>query len=348
MTPATAIFHQAALNGYQPAAFIGEILQFADRKDRIERAIIEEQTQSQMAESTAEETILGASPEQPQGMNETQEQSSPEDNVIKRIGKNIWGFLSAPIFLRNLAVMTGFVVLFFFLLKGCLNLYTNHGKSLEVHDYRGMTLNEAKQKARQRSFSVVVLDSVFLLNRSPNEVIDQTPRPFSQVKENRNIYLTITRSVPPEVPLPSLIGSDEFEQYRRKLERLNIDLVVRDKQYDRKLEENTILFLYYDGERITPQELESGVKVPKGSTVGAIISVRNTGQAQVPNLVCQRFSEASFNISSRQLVVGRVEGASSNPDDYFVWKQEPEAGAMLSIGQPVNIYLQAAKPEGCQ
>jgi UDP-N-acetylmuramate--alanine ligase len=348
MTPATAIFHQAALNGYQPAAFIGEILQFADRKDRIERAIIEEQTQSQMAESTAEETILGGAAEQPQGMNEAQEQTSPKDNVIKRIGKNIWGFLSAPIFLRNLAVMTGFVVLFFFLLKGCLNLYTNHGKSLEVHDYRGMTLNEAKQKARQRSFSVVVLDSVFLLNRSPNEVIDQTPRPFSQVKENRNIYLTITRSVPPEVPLPSLIGSDEFEQYRRKLERLNIDLVVRDKQYDRKLEENTILFLYYDGERIAPQELESGVKVPKGSTVGAIITVRNTGQAQVPNLVCQRFSEASFNISSRQLVVGRVEGASSNPDDYFVWRQEPEAGAMLSIGQPVNIYLQAAKPEGCQ
>jgi len=348
MTPATAIFHQAALSGYQPAAFIGEILQFADHKDRIEQAIAEEQTDVQAAAAGEEESILGATTDQTQGMNETADGSSSEDNFFKRTGKSIWAFLSAPIFLRNLAVMTGFFVLFFFLLKGCLNLYTNHGKSLEVHDYRGMTLNEAKQKARQRSFSVVVLDSVFLLNRSPNEVIDQTPRPFSQVKENRNIYLTITRSVPPEVPLPSIIGSDEFEQYRRKLERLNIDLVVRDKQYDRKLEENTILFLYYDGEQIAPQDLESGVKVPKGSTVGAIISVRNTGQAQVPNLVCQRFSEASFNISSRQLVVGRVEGASSNPDDYYVWKQEPEAGAMLSIGQPVNLYLQAAQPDGCE
>lgn len=348
MTPATAIFHQAALNGYQPAAFIGKILQFADRKDQIERAIVEEQTQSRMAESTGEETVLGASAEQPQGMSDSQEQAFSVVDVINRTGKNIWAFLSAPIFLKNLGVMAGFLVLFFFLLKGCLNLYTNHGKSLEVHDYRGMTLDEARQKARQRSFSVVVLDSVFLLNRSTNEVIDQTPRPFSQVKENRNIYLTITRSVPPEVPLPSLIGSDEFEQYRRKLERLNIELVVRDKQYNRKLEENTILFLYYDGEQIAPQELESGVKVPKGSTVGAIISVRNTGQAQVPNLVCQRFSEASFNISSRQLVLGRVEGASSNPDDYYVWKQEPAAGAMLNIGQPVNVYLQATKPEGCK
>ncbi len=348
MTPATAIFHQAALNGYQPAAFIGEILQFADREDRIEQAIAEEQSQAKAEVATGDETILGATVDQNQGMNELQGGGATKDNLFQRIGKSIWAFVSAPIFLRNLAVMTGFLVLFFFLLKGCLNIYTNHGKSLEVHDYRGMTLSEAKQKARQRSFSVVVLDSVFLLNRSPNEVIDQTPRPFSQVKENRNIYLTITRSVPPEVPLPSLIGSDEFEQYRRKLERLNIDLVVRDKQYDRKLEENTILYLYYDGEQIAPQDLESGVKVPKGSTVGAVISVRNTGQAQVPNLVCQRFSEASFNISSRQLVVGRVEGASSNPDDYYVWKQEPEAGSMLSIGQPVNLYLQAAKPDGCQ
>jgi len=347
MTPATAIFHQAAINGYQPASFIGEILTFSDHKDRIEQAITQEQSRVAGTESTEEEPLLAASSEELHHMNET-EGAASTDNFFQRIGKSIWAFLSAPIFLRNLAVMTGFFVLFFFLLKGCLNLYTNHGKSLEVHDYRGMTLNEAKQKARQRSFSVVVLDSVFLLNRSPNEVIDQTPRPFSQVKENRNIYLTITRSVPPEVPLPSLIGSDEFEQYRRKLERLNIDLVVRDKQYDRKLEENTILYLYYDGEQIAPQDLESGVKVPKGSTVGAVISVRNTGQAQVPNLVCQRFSEASFNISSRQLVVGRVEGASGNPDDYYIWKQEPEAGSMLSIGQPVNLYLQAAQPDGCE
>lgn len=343
MTPATAIFHQAALQGYKPDEFIAHILDFAQQQKKLQAAVA-----SQVADPKT------PNPEQP--INPTTS-ATPTANLENRSWvdwmKDQWrpvgAFLSSGIFLKNLGAIVAFLAVLFFLTKGLLNLYTHHGESLEVHDYRGMSIDEARQKARQRSFSVVVMDSVFLLNQPPNEVIEQSPRPFSRVKENRSIYLTVTRSTPPEVPLPSLIGSDELEQYRRKLERLDIDLVVRDKQFDRKIEENTILYLYYDGRRIDPEDLEnSKFRVPKGSTVGAVITVRNTGRAEVPNLVCLPFSEASFNITGRQLVVGRVEGANRSPDNFFVWKQEPPAGTMLRIGEPVNLYLQATPPEGCE
>lgn len=343
MTPATVIFHQAALAGFQPSAFIQQILTYAENQHHAE---IQETAQNHLS-NAQEEAIL------PVGKPTMTEQTQatpppPKDNFFTRVFNSLLAFLQSAIFLRNLGVMVGFLILFFFLIKGALRMYTHHGESLEVHDYRGMSITQAQRKAKERSFTVAVLDSVFMPNRISNEVIDQTPRPFSRVKENRTIYLTITRGVAPEVPLPSLVGSDEFEQYRRKLDRLNIDLVVADKQYDRKLEENTILYLVYEGERYTPKQLEAGVRIPKGSQIGAVISVRNTGQAQVPNLVCQQFSEASFNISSRQLIVGRVEGATGSPQSYYVWKQDPPAGTMLSVGASVNIYLQANKPDGCQ
>ena len=348
MTPATAIFHQAALQGYPPHVFIDKILEFARQQQAMTNAA--QNTPEAMAttpDSSSEEEFINEEQSPAQQANQTN--NTPIADRIRRFGRQIWGFLSSPVFLRNLGVLVVFLGVLFFLLKGMLNLYTHHGKTLEVHDYRGMTVQEARKKARQRSFSIVIMDSVFLLNQPPNQVIDQEPRPFSQVKQNRNIYLTVTRSTPPEVPLPSLIGSDEFEQYRRKLERLDIELVVRDKQFDRILEENTILYLVIDGERYEPSDLENGkVKVPRGSTIGAVITIRDTGQAQVPNLVCLRFSEASFNITGRELVVGRVEGAGSNPDNYYVWKQEPPAGTLIDKGQPVNLYLQASRPEGCE
>lgn len=347
MTPATAIFHQAALQGYQPHQFIDRILDFARQHHAITHAAQNTpETMATAPDSYSEDEFINE--EKPP----TEAANSAGNALLERLkqfGRETWAFLKSPIFLKNLAVLVVFLGALFFLLKGSLNLYTHHGEKLEVHDYRGMTVQEARKKARQRSFSIVIMDSVFLLNQPPNQVIAQDPRPFSQVKQNRSIYLTVTRSTPPDVPLPSLIGSDEFEQYRRKLERLDIELTVHHKKFDRKLEENTILYLVIDGKRYQPGNLENGkVKVPRGSTIGAVITIRDTGQAQVPNLVCLRFSEASFNITGRELVVGRVEGAGSNPENYFVWKQEPPAGTLIDKGQPVNLYLQASRPKGCE
>jgi D-alanine-D-alanine ligase len=35
MTPATVIFHQAAMNGYKPYEFIDKILEFSFKKNRV-------------------------------------------------------------------------------------------------------------------------------------------------------------------------------------------------------------------------------------------------------------------------------------------------------------------------
>ena len=167
------------------------------------------------------------------------------------------------------------------------------------------------------------------------------------MKENRRIYLTITSHTAPKVLLPNLDGAYNYETYRRKLIRLGLKTSIIERQYDNKLEENTILYFFHDGQKITESDLRRGIKTPKGSELQFVVTERLTSQVEVPDLLCKRYEAAAFLLSASNLVVGDVFGEVANRDSAFVYLQEPEAGQMIRMGEQVSIWLSNQKPRSC-
>ena len=270
---------------------------------------------------------------------------------IKYWGIETFRFLTSGIFLRNfLGVITLFAVLLF-ISFWWMRCYSKHGESLQVHNYIGMDLNDAISKANKKSFDIVISDSIFLPDKAPNLVLDQNPQPLSRVKENRKIYLTVTKSNPDLVTLPDLLGgNDDYKTYSRKLERLRVKSKITSRRFSNKLEANTILEVIYQGDTIT-EKLEDGLKAQMGSTVEFIVTEKSGGQVNIPNLLCQKYDAAQFLIGNYNLNIGSVipDGTVTNKETAYIWKQVPayQVGRKIGIGQQVDLFLTQYKPDNC-
>ena len=271
-------------------------------------------------------------------------------NKLKAIGKEIYFFVTSQIFFKNFGGMVVLMSLLVFFTFWWMRCYTKHGESLQVHDYTSMSLEDAIEKAVSRSFEIVVNDSTYRRGMEPNTVLTQSPKPFSRVKENRKIYLTITKTIPDLVKLPDFRGNDDYSNYARKLERLEIDTKIKSRQFRSKLESNTILEVFYEEERIT-NKIAEGFEVKKGSTVEFIVSEKGGGTVPIPNLVCMKFTEAEFNVKGYDLSVGSIipDATVTDESNAYVWKQTPKysSSAMLKIGSQIDIYITQNIPENC-
>ena len=349
MTPATVIFHQAALNGYKPYDFIDKILEFSfgsRKKEPLPVLQAASAATTPLPENTDNMHTKNPTGDQVTSEPQGEPASQPQGSAAYFISSML-SFFRAPIFLKNCLAIAVFFLMCFLLVTAALSWYTKHGQSQPVQNYQDMHIKDARKEARRDNFRLVISDSVFMIDRDPNIIIAQTPAEGSEVKENRRIYVTVTSVTAPLVPLPSLVGNYDYDQYTRKLQRLGLKYKIREKKFDRRLEENTILYFYFNEEKITDQRLDRGVKVPKGSELEFVISERNTGRVEIPNLVCKRLHEAAFLLTSNDLLQGDLYGPTD--DDAYIYRMEPEykPGAMVGVGTRIHLYLQAEKPLDC-
>lgn len=264
-------------------------------------------------------------------------------------GKELYYFLSSKIFLKNFVSMLIMVFGVLMLTFWWMQCYTHHGESLQVPSFLNVHMSEAIKQAEKQNLKVVVNDSIWSADKPAGTVIEQSPKPLSKVKEKRTIYLTITKFQAEEKLLPTLAGNDNYNYYARKLKQLKVDLKVKQKQFSNKLEENTILYLYVDDEKVTAKDLKAGVKVPQGATVEAVITTRGGGRVTVPNLVCKKYSEAEFIVGGSQLSISVIkDGTVKSLDNAYVWKQSPASGGnSLSVGATLDVYVTKKLPASC-
>ena len=270
---------------------------------------------------------------------------------LKSFLKEIAYFLTSKIFLKNFAGVVLFIVAILFLTSWWLRCYTNHGESLQVHDYIDLPLADAIKKAESRSFSIIISDSLYLVGKPANIVIKQNPKPLSRVKENRKIYLTITSSQGDPVILPNLSGgNDAFDQYKKKLKRVSVSAKITGRRFNNKLAENTILEVIYEKDTITNQ-LDQGYKVYPGSVIKFIVSERGGGHVPIPNLVCQKYDAAKFLVGNYNLNIGSViqDNTITNRQTAYVWKQRPsfDEDAIMRVGEQIDIYITQYRPDNC-
>lgn len=255
-------------------------------------------------------------------------------------------FFKSKTFWINVGAILGFLFLSFIALKLWLSSYTDHGEFIVVDNFIGQDLEDGISKAASQDLEMVVLEKHFEAGATPNEIYQQSPKADAHIKLGRKIYVNIYSKNPMEVELPPLIGNDNYELYTRSLRKqpLQLKTVIKEKKFDAKIENNTILYLYYHGNKITPNDLKKGVKVLQGDTIKFVVTTRFSNYANVPDVVCQNFDAVEFILTSSDLKLGEVVGGTHG----FVTKQEPAAGKRMKKGSKVKIFTAATRPERCK
>ncbi|MBK9736701.1 MAG: PASTA domain-containing protein [Saprospiraceae bacterium] len=257
------------------------------------------------------------------------------------------------VFLKQLLFIGGLFLGIILLIQLWLRFYTNHGQQLELPKFIGMDITEAKEKADDLSFEIIVNDSIFVVGKKGGLITDQSPKPSSLVKENRKIYVTVTKFGSEMVKvsdLPALYGNP-FEQKKTELKYRDIDCVIKDYAYDPG-EPNHILEVWYKGELIISRDQKkSDVSIAKGDKLECIVSRRDGGEVTIPDLKCLEIEEARFLLETSKLEMGDInKRGASEPDAvlYVIAQSPPYDGiSNIKMGEKINVTVAAAKPADC-
>lgn len=258
--------------------------------------------------------------------------------------------MSSTLFLKNFAAMVGVIVGLAMLTNWWLGCFTNHGESVEVDDFTRMHLSDAKRQGRAKDFEFEVLDSIFQDGQPSGIIINQNPKPLSRVKEGRKIYVTVTGD-PSPVRLPNLVESSyDFDRYAKRIATLySIKSRVKERTYDKRQAENTILYLYHNGKKITENDIKAGYFVLPGDMLEFVVTERLSNELEAPDLVCMNFTAAEFLVSSSNLNIGEVndDGAVSDRTTAYVYRQEPAAGEIIQMGAQISVWITQTLPVQC-
>ena len=281
-----------------------------------------------------------------------EETTQVSESKIKKTARSLWYFLSSGIFLKNLALMLLTLLGLVFLVHFGMKWYTNHGYAMEVPSFLNMSVDQALKKAKNNNLKAVVNDSIWTNEHRPGIVLAQSPQALSAVKKKRTIYLTVTKAKADDKTLPSLVGNDNFDYYQRRLKQMGIALTVKSRQYNTKLENNTILHLYIDGERYSLNDTKKGIKVPQGSEIEAVVTKRGVGRVPIPNLRCKTLADAEFLIEGSRLAVGSItgDGTWQTGEEGYIFLQTPRyiEGNTIKIGTPIDIRITKFRPSNCR
>ena len=189
--------------------------------------------------------------------------------------KDLFAFIFSRSFLKNLGIyvlIIGLILVFTFI---WLRFYTNHGETIEVPDIIEHSLKEAKNIIEENDLQLVVQDSVYLPHHMPGRVISQNPPSFAlnskgdsvrrNVKEDRKIYVTITRITPPNKVVPDLVDISE----RVALIKLEAaGLVLGNVSYEpNQIGDHLILKQLYKGKNI-----KAGSRIKMGEKIDLVVS----------------------------------------------------------------------------
>jgi len=216
-----------------------------------------------------------------------------------------------------------------------------------------MRIEKAIKNAEDNKFKIIIDDSTHIVGKQGGIIIAQNPKPNSKVKENRKIYVTVTKYNPDKIKvedLPSLYGKN-YESKSRELGMLKINSKIKDYKYDIG-PANYILEVFYNGKSIISKEKEkknSNIEIEKGGTLEFILSRKSGGTTDLPDLKCMSTEQAVFLIESRNLKLGlvRKDGQISSEQTGFIIKQIPAATSKLPMNTQVDLYISDDLPSDC-
>ncbi|MFM9021002.1 MAG: PASTA domain-containing protein, partial [Sediminibacterium sp.] len=212
------------------------------------------------------------------------------------------------------------VITLVFLFFGSLAWLTGFGKSQKVPSVTGQNVQAAIKMLEASGLEVVIQDSVFIDTLAKQAVVRQIPDAESIVKTGRTIYLTINRTIPPQVEMPNLAG---FSLKSAEMFLLSLGLKMGSISYRPDIARNAVLEQLLGDRPIAP-----GTKIPTGTVINFVLgSGEGSGELEVPQLVGLTFEAAKLMLQGMNINIGAVVALNPITDSAssFIVKQSPAA-----------------------
>jgi beta-lactam-binding protein with PASTA domain len=228
------------------------------------------------------------------------------------------------------------IFLMWFTLKA-LGIYTKHGQSIDVPDFKGKTISELPEYADDYDVTYEIIDSVYDSSLPKGSVIMQDPAAGTKVKDGRRIYLTVVAMKQEMVQMPDLLDLT-LRQASAMLETYG--LLVGKLKYVPDIARNAVLQQKFKGERI-----EEGTLIAKGSKIDLVLGQGEENEkVEVPDVYGMKQGEALRMLKVNSLNVGN-EIFEDGPDTTVsrVYKVKPGIRSVVNMGTTVDIYYKSEK-----
>lgn len=205
-------------------------------------------------------------------------------------------------------------------------------KDIEVPDFRGMTIEEAEDKAEDLGIEVKIGKYEFSTEYEQDQIMDQDPNHGEMVAKGDTVTVDISKGGERGV-IPNLIGKSE-EDAKKMIEDYGFELgTVKEKESHE--EKGTVI----------EQDPSAGSEGKQGDTINITISDGNGKEmGEVPYVLGMSEDEARAAIEEAGFKVGDVsEGVSSAYDNGQVMWQEYNGGTSLEKGTTIDIQISGGK-----
>ncbi|MBI3518598.1 MAG: PASTA domain-containing protein [Bacteroidetes bacterium] len=189
--------------------------------------------------------------------------------------KDFFGYLKSKVFLKHLLLSVLSLAVVLWILFKLLGVYTHHGETAEVPDFKGKSIAELENFVADKHVGYVIIDSVYSPKEQPGIVIKQDPEAKSLVKHNRIIYLYVTSTQAPQMAMPKLVDRSTrqavfmIESYGLKVGR--ITEIAGDCK-------GCVLKQYFNGKEIAP-----GEAIKKGSKIDLAVGKKEDNYIAAPS-----------------------------------------------------------------
>ncbi len=241
--------------------------------------------------------------------------------------------------LINLFIVIILCVVVVFACLKFIDSYTHHGETISVPPLEGLTLKEVENTLTAKKLRFSILDSIYKEKKQKGVVLEQDPLANSLVKENRTIYITISKTVAPKVTMPDVIDKSQ-RMAIAKLKSYNFN--IKNILFKPSEHEGVVL-----GVKIGDKEITAGDKINESSNIILIVgSGKGNVKIMVPYLINLTKEEAITELQQSSLSLGAEiynETCNTKEDtlNARVYQQYPvrSKNVAVYIGSSIDLYF---------
>jgi eukaryotic-like serine/threonine-protein kinase len=216
-----------------------------------------------------------------------------------------------------------------------IELVVSNGKALVgLADVRGYLALDAQRSLQQDGFAVTLARRYD--NTAKDNVIDEVPKPGTQVRQGSRVTLVVSNG-PAPIVMPNFVGMS-VESAQAQAQKLGITLDTS--------RQSAIPGVPADA--IASQDVGAGAKIDKNTVVHAIVSTGVETQptaaaaagtaTAVPAVVGKAYQDAINAFDGTGFVI-RVSYSTQNADNGYVIAEDPQPNTQLAQGSTVTLTV---------